>query len=208
MIYLVLIGDIVASKAIRNRSQFQSQFETVLEQASQQYRPILISPLTLTIGDEFQAVLGGTANLFQLIAFVEQQMSSVAFRFGFGLGAIVTEINTQRAIGMDGPAFHFARQAVELARKEEKSYYFACEDTHLQERLNILLSWIDLTIKRWSDQRKGIFYFYRQKMKQRTIAEKMNLSQPAVSQNINDKSLILVEKTQQLIEKEWAQILA
>jgi len=207
MNYLVLIGDIVASKAIRNRSQFQNQFEAVLEQASRQYQNIMISPLTLTIGDEFQAVFGGTENLFQLIAFVEQQMPSVAFRYGFGLGSIVTEINTQRAIGMDGPAFHFARQAVELARKQEKSHYFTCEDAQVQERLNILLSWIDLTMKRWSDQRKGIFYFYRQKMKQRAIAEKMNLSQPAVSQNINDESFALLERTQQLVEKEWSQIL-
>lgn len=207
MNYLVLIGDIVASKAIRNRSQFQSQFETVVEQASREYQSIMISPLTLTIGDEFQAVFGDTKNLFQMIAFVEQQMPSVAFRYGFGLGSIVTEINTQRAIGMDGPAFHFARQAVELARKQEKSYYFACEDAQVQERLNILLSWIDLTMKRWSDQRKGIFYFYRQKMKQRAIAEKMNLSQPAVSQNINDESFALLERTQQLIENEWSQIL-
>lgn len=207
MNYLVLIGDIVASKAIRNRSQFQSQFETVVEQASREYQSIMISPLTLTIGDEFQAVFGDTKNLFQMIAFVEQQMPSVAFRYGFGLGSIVTEINTQRAIGMDGPAFHFARQAVELARKQEKSYYFVCEDAQVQERLNILLSWIDLTMKRWSDQRKGIFYFYRQKMKQRAIAEKMNLSQPAVSQNINDESFALLERTQQLIENEWSQIL-
>jgi len=94
----------------------QKIFADVLQEPSKIYTKTIISPLTLTIGDEFQAVLSNAENLFQMMNLIEHRMRKISLRYGLGIGQIDTEINHQSAIGMDGPAFHFARQAVELAR--------------------------------------------------------------------------------------------
>ncbi|MBN1408134.1 MAG: hypothetical protein JW956_10100, partial [Calditrichaceae bacterium] len=162
----------------------------------------MISPLTLTIGDEFQTVLWEATNLFNIINLIERDIPEISLRYGIGLGRIDTEINSQSAIGMDGPAFHFARTAVETARKERKRFHFNCEDPLLQERMNIMLGWIDITLKKWTAQRKEIFYQYQEKKTQREIAQNLGITQPAVSQNINDKAFKYVAITQDIIEKE------
>jgi predicted DNA-binding protein YlxM (UPF0122 family) len=202
MKYIVIIGDIIGSKEISNRKSIQKLFADVLQEPSKIYTKTIISPLTLTIGDEFQAVLSNAENLFQMMAFIEHKMRKISLRYGLGIGEIDTEINRQSAIGMDGPAFHFARQAVEIARKEEKIYHFKCKNKSAEDRINILMNWLDLYLKKWTDQKKEILYYQQKKMTQKEIARQMGMTQPAVSQNIKGKAFSLITETQKLVEQE------
>ncbi|MEJ2055088.1 MAG: SatD family protein [Calditrichaceae bacterium] len=202
MEYIVLIGDIIASKEISNRLNFQKKFTDVLVKPNRTFHNSMISPLTLTIGDEFQAVLWEAAYMFNIMGMIERDIPSVALRYGVGLGTIDTEINSESAIGMDGPAFHFARTAVEIARKEGKIFHFGCDDDVVTERINVMLGWLDITLKKWTPQRKEIFYQYNEKKTQKEIARMMGITQPAVSQNINDSAFKQVAATQNVIEKE------
>lgn len=202
MNYLIIIGDIVASKEITDRLNFQKKFTDVLVKPNRTFHNSMISPLTLTIGDEFQAVLWEAMYLFNIMGMIEREIPSVSLRYGIGLGKIDTEINSESAIGMDGPAFHYARTAVETARKEGTIYHFKCDDDILQDRINVMLGWLDITLKKWTLQRKEIFYQYNEKKTQQEIARVMGITQPAVSQNINDKAFKQVAVTQQIIEKE------
>ena len=207
MSHIVLIGDIIASKEITDRLNFQKKFTEVLVKPNKAYYNSMISPLTLTIGDEFQTVLWEATNLFNIINLIERDIPEISLRYGIGLGNIDTEINSQSAIGMDGPAFHFARTAVEAARKERKRFHFYCEDQLLQERINVMLGWIDITLKKWTQQRKEIFYQYLENKTQREIAKNLGITQPAVSQNISDKAFKYLAVTQDMIEKELNYIL-
>ena len=200
--YLVLIGDMVRSKAQRDRHSLQRSFNEVLREAQKKYGKTFISPLTLTIGDEFQAVLEGSDDLFSLFTFIETRLGSVHFRYGLGLGGIDTDINSQQAIGMDGPAFHRARAAIERARQEERRFCFQSGHTGQEERINTLLSWVDYAIKRWNTQRKKIFFYHCEKYAQKEIAARLNISQPAVSQNITAEIFQLTERTVNLIQRE------
>jgi len=113
MKYLVLIGDVVGSRRLPARAQFQRQVRALLLGVNRR-RPALVSPYTLTLGDEFQAVYRRAdtafADLFGLLA----RIAPVHARFALAVGEIVTPINPKQSIGMDGPAFHDAR--AELAR--------------------------------------------------------------------------------------------
>ena len=207
MSHIVLIGDIIASKEIADRLNFQKKFTDVLVKSNKTYYNSMISPLTLTIGDEFQTVLWEATNLFNIINLIDRSIPEISLRYGIGLGKIDTEINPQSAIGMDGPAFHFARTAVETARKEHKIYHFNCDNQFLQERINVMLDWIDITFKKWMPQRKEIFYQYQEKKTQRAIAQNLGITQPAVSQNVSDKAFKHVAVTQSIIENELNYIL-
>ena len=207
MNYIVLIGDIIASKEITDRLNFQKRFTEVLSKPNFEFSNSMISPLTLTIGDEFQTVLWEATNLFNIITLIERSIPEVSLRYGIGLGTIDTEINTESAIGMDGPAFHFARTAVEIARRGKKMFHFNCEAQNLQDRINILLNWLDITLKKWNAQRKDIFNLYNENKSQQEIASTLNITQPAVSQNVNERTFKLVAATENIIENELNQIL-
>ena len=53
MMYIALIGDIIKSKKIQDRAQAQQQLLQLMKELNQQYQKYLISPFTVTAGDEF-----------------------------------------------------------------------------------------------------------------------------------------------------------
>jgi len=75
------------------------------------------------LGDEFQAVFSGAQNIWSCIFVIESALHPVRFRFGLGVGGIDTAINRKQSIGMDGPAFHLAREAV-ASRIIGAGYFF------------------------------------------------------------------------------------
>lgn len=119
MRYLVLIGDIVGSRTLPERAQFQRRLRHVL-QAINGRRKGLASPYTLTLGDEFQAVYREPGTLFADLFAILAEIAPVQARFAVAAGEIVTPLNPAQAIGMDGPAFHRARAL--LGRLKEDEY--------------------------------------------------------------------------------------
>lgn len=112
MKYLVLIGDVIGSKQLPARAQFQRRLKSALQRLNGR-RKNLISPYTLTLGDEFQAVYRDTSGVFADIFTLLSGIAPVQARFALAVGEIVTPINSTQSIGMDGSAFHFARARLE-----------------------------------------------------------------------------------------------
>jgi hypothetical protein len=119
MRYLVLIGDIVGSRALPERAQFQRRLRHVL-QAINGRRKNLASPFTLTLGDEFQAVYRDAGTAFADLFAILAEIAPVQARFALAAGEIVTPLNPTQAIGMDGPAFHRARAVLGRLKEDER----------------------------------------------------------------------------------------
>ncbi|EHO42943.1 hypothetical protein Calab_3339 [Caldithrix abyssi DSM 13497] len=202
--HFVFIGDIIQSRRITDRAQVQRKFSQAIEKLAKSHGHLFLSPPTLTIGDEFQAVVKSTANLFLILHQFEVEMHPVHMRFGFGLGSIDTPLNTRAAIGMDGSAFHNARTAIEEARQLGKKYALVSSINKDQSAaLKLLLSWIDLNLQNWSNEKLQIFVWNRQGKRQREIADILNISQPAVSQHINKPIFALLLESEQYLEKQF-----
>lgn len=119
MKYLVLIGDIVASRGLPARAQFQRRMKSVL-QALNSRRKSLASPYTLTLGDEFQAVYRDADTAFADVFGLMAEIAPVQARFALSVGEIVTPINPTQSIGMDGPAFHRARALLDQLKTSRR----------------------------------------------------------------------------------------
>lgn len=188
MRYLALIGDIVDSKVLKNRSHTQQQLEAVCRQLNNGKRAPLVSPFTVTLGDEFQALFSGPASLWQSIFTIEAHMHPVALRFGMGIGDISTRINTESAIGMDGPAFYLAREAIDNLKKDNMCYGikgFREHETLLEHTLNLI------THERlsWNKNRLDILSLLLGQEKVSDIAKALAISEQAVYKNIRDGHL-------------------
>ena len=131
MKYLVLIGDIVASRRLPARAQFQRRMKCVL-QALNSRRKSLVSPYTLTLGDEFQAVYRDADTAFADVFGLMAEIAPVQARFALSVGEIVTPINPAQSIGMDGPAFHRARALLDRLKTEQPNVMRVIHSSHVE----------------------------------------------------------------------------
>lgn len=119
MTCLVIIGDVIASRHLPARAQFQRRLRGLLQSLNQR-RKGLASPYTLTLGDEFQAVYRTADTCLADILALMAEIAPVRARFAVGVGEIVTPINPAQAIGMDGPAFHRARELLTSLKAQRR----------------------------------------------------------------------------------------
>jgi hypothetical protein len=119
MKYLVVIGDVVASRDLPVRAQFQRRLKQALQALNGRHK-VLASAYTLTLGDEFQAVYRDAGTAFADVFSLLSELAPVRARFALAVGEIVTPINPAQAIGMDGPAFHRARALLEALKAKRR----------------------------------------------------------------------------------------
>ena len=203
MAYIVLIGDIIGSKKIPRRENFQRGFQRIIQKTNEEYRNHFLSPLTVTLGDEFQGVLKNADAMFLLLHFVQinllEQTPDLHIRFSISYGEIDTDINRESAIGMDGSAFHLAREGIEYSKQEERLFFFRSELPE-NEIINDLLNFVDITISAWNTIRIGILHHHRRGLTQKRIRELVGISQSAVSQNLNQPGMQAVLRAERSLE--------
>ncbi len=116
-LFLALIGDVVASRAIEDRLGFQDRLKRALAAANREVGdPSLAAPLALTAGDEFQGLFRRGAPALDALIRLSEELAPVRLAFGLGVGGLSTGASVQVA-EMDGPVFHRARAALERVRK-------------------------------------------------------------------------------------------
>lgn len=118
--YIAVIGDLVASRELPDRAAVQRQLHAVLEELNERFAGRIVSRFLITVGDEFQGLLRLDAAVDALWwRFMSEMHASVQTRFGFGVGPLSTPV-LREAVGMDGPCFHAAREAISRCREEER----------------------------------------------------------------------------------------
>lgn len=114
---VVVIADLIRSRELPDRDAFQQRLLGHLEDISA--RAGVLSPYTLTLGDEFQAVLtdfaGGLSDWTNLLA----RLAPVKARFALAAGPLSTRIHSVAALQMDGPAFVEARRVLDMMKRRK-----------------------------------------------------------------------------------------
>jgi hypothetical protein len=199
MKYLALIGDIVESKKIQQRKIFQNEFQDLISELNLEHKDKIVSPLTITLGDEFQGLLKDSKNLFLLVHKIQSSFKNITFRFALSVGNISTKINRDSAIGMDGTGFHYARDAMEKNKIEKRNFAY---DGEQPEAIIIdnMLKWIDLSTAKWKKEKWKTLLLKQQGKSQKEIEHQIRISQSAISQNLKNQTTLLVMETENIIE--------
>lgn len=191
--YIALIGDMIDSKKIKNREEVQNQFLSAFEKIHQQYERQIVSKFTITVGDEFQALLLPNAGVWQLMDHLSI-LSPKPFRVGLGLGKISTQINPNLSLGADGEAYWHAREAIQLVHKDNwggKSHILFKGPSEKEDQLINSLILASETIKTgWSQLQKETFAklvandIYQPHFAQNEMAEHLEISAQALSKRL------------------------
>ncbi|MDP4164920.1 MAG: SatD family protein, partial [Bacillota bacterium] len=155
LLYAAVIGDIVGSRKLPNRSDVQKDFLSLIKEANHKFASAIESPFTVTIGDEFQVLLHDIQSVPAVIELITAGMEPIRLSFGIGIGTLSTEINREFAIGMDGPVFHWARKALERAKRKKPSVVYL-SDFPGTEMMNALQYFMETCQKGRSKRQKEI----------------------------------------------------
>lgn len=154
--YIALIADIVNSRELSNRMEVQELLRKTLAGLNRR-TPSLVSPYTITLGDEFQALFSSAEALFPNAIEILAALYPVRIRFSFGVGTLLTRIKRREAIGMDGPAFHAARDGMEAMKTARDTTFIVRPDTDDALGLsNLLLRLISHDIEGWNKTRLAV----------------------------------------------------
>jgi len=190
---IALIGDIVSSRKIKNRAEVQNKLSALFRELNKRDKTIA-SPFTITLGDEFQVLYGTADNLFKDICRILITLYPVKVKFSIGVGNLTTKINKSQSIGMDGTAFHNARQGL----NELKNVSFLinivtddADDLELERQSMFLISHM---LKKWKQTRLMIFNMLYDELSTKEISRKLKISDKAVYKNINAGELSTIVK--------------
>lgn len=186
--WLVVIGDLVESRTIRDRGAVQGRLAHALAERNA-FSTGIASPYTLTLGDEFQAVLNDPKRVFQDSVHVQAALHPVLVRFSLALGELTTEINPRQALGMDGPAFHEARAGIDTLKRQGALYRLQMADSDTAALANAALALISHNARKWQTRRFRILAAVQRGEPVPDIARSLSVSEQAVYKNIADGGL-------------------
>lgn len=183
---LVLIGDIEASREIKKteREELQLNLQKVIDEINDQNGG-LVSPYTITLGDEFQAIYNKADHIFEHLLMIMTKLYPVKVRFSLGIGSIDTPVNKEQAIGMDGPAFHEAREGIEILKDNEflVNIRIEGEDNPSLRIINNSLALLGRQMRSWNKNRLKILYMLKQGHDYKSVIKKLDISQSTFYKN-------------------------
>ncbi|EFV99379.1 SatD protein [Streptococcus australis] len=197
--YLALIADVIDSKMVQERFELQKQVEKTLQKMNELFGDYLASRFTLTLGDEFQALLEVDAPVFQIIDTLRSELTPTQLRFGIGLGEIVTAIDPLQSIGADGPAYWNARAAINLVHQKNDygntQIYFSSGKENQDFFVNALIASGEAIRSSWRGSQEEILLdllkrcVYSENFSQQDLAQSLEINPSALSKRLKSSSI-------------------
>lgn len=197
--YCAIIGDIIDSRLIRNRSEIQKKYIEVLDEINEEYASRIASRFKTRDGDGFHGLLSDPESVLEIILKIRLALAPVQIRVGIGIGSISTEIDPYEVQAIDGNAFIIARGAMDDAREKEKKYEsifqqtvlrferYAASAEYMKSRANAIEELINLNFctcslieRGWSEKQAEAIKLKIKGMSQREIAKALNIQQASV----------------------------
>lgn len=197
--YLALIADVIDSKMVQERLDLQKQVEKTLQKMNELFGDYLASRFTLTLGDEFQALLEVDAPVFQIIDTLRLELNPTQLRFGIGLGEIVTAIDPLQSVGADGPAYWNARAAINFVHQKNDygntQIYFSSGKENKDFFVNALIASGEAIRSSWRDSQEEILLnllkrsVYSESFSQQDLAQSLAINPSALSKRLKSSSI-------------------
>lgn len=149
----ILMGDIVLNRTYDAR-KLRREFMQLMSSCNRKLEGEILSPYTVTLGDEFQGVARSVRGLFDAVFYLEETslLKSLKFKMRYvGLhGEIETPVNRMKAHGMMGAGLSRARELLTDKRRGKPRFQFVLPDAQVTKELNRLFLVIDGLSARWN----------------------------------------------------------
>ena len=157
----ILMGDVIGSSK-QDVTELRRGFMGLVSLCNQELEHNIVSPYTVTLGDEFQGIATSLRTMIEAIFFMEETIlrEGLAFRVRYVAvhGEVDTPINRSIAHTMMGAGLTKARKILTDKRRGNPRFHFDLSDDHTMDQLNRLFLAIDGLTGRWNT-RDGLLVF-------------------------------------------------
>ncbi|WP_268033637.1 SatD family protein [Algoriphagus sp. PAP.12] len=202
MDYWILMGDIVGSSESDSIS-LQKEFSKLIGKINLEYKDQLKSPLTITLGDEFQGIVEDLKKSIQIIVRIEEEKWKLEYpiliRYSLGFGEISTPINSEIAFGMLGQGLSEVRNSLtELKVKEERIVLTG--DIHDKEKVSLSLGLLLEKQEDWKWKDHEVISGYFQGKDYKRVAEELDKDKSLIWRRFKSLGFVSYEKRKRLLE--------
>lgn len=134
-LYAVIMGDLVGSEAATSPARLHAEFNAAVDEINDAAAGIL-SPLTITLGDEFQGLCRTLADGLEILRTLRLRLlaDDIQCRFALGVTRLQTPLRQDRAWNMMGLGLSATREKLS-DKRHPNAYRFFLPDEPLLEQL-------------------------------------------------------------------------
>lgn len=185
----VLLGDVVGSREIDNRSAFGTTLSEACKTISKQYEHAFDAPLEPLKGvDEIGGVLTSADPLYDILDDIRIHIHPQELRVGVAIGRVDVGQDSGDVSQMDGPAFHRADELLDELEPSSLRVAFDLAESPLDTALADEINLVFLLKRRWTDRQRDVVRSSQHYDSQATVAQELGISQPAVSKALSRAS--------------------
>lgn len=159
--YFIVMADVIASRS-REPSQLIMEFERLVESANTALSDAILSPMTITLGDEFQGVVRTLRDAVGAVIWLEEARLKGDFgsrlRYVVHFGEIATPLNRGVAHGMLGPGLAEARAQLLDKRRGRPRFRFDLPDARLASQLSRLFEVMFALTRGWKSEDSAMLF--------------------------------------------------
>lgn len=152
----ILMADIIDSRE-KEPPELMESFRSLVEQANRNFEQNILSPLTITLGDEFQGVISGLAASVDVLVFLEEalirEQRTFKLRYVLHYGEIETPINPEIAYQMLGEGLTTARNILNEMKGSKARFRIAVDPEEKSELLQNAFVVYERIVDKWNTVR-------------------------------------------------------
>lgn len=153
--YPIFMGDVVNSSDY-DGEVLSKGLKELVESTNKKFDKAILSPLTITLGDEFQGILSSVSSGIDLLFHLEEELLKTEPDFKLHyvllLGEIETEINPDIAYEMMGKGLTEARKMLSSKKRSRKRFRFKLQNKEQTEQLSRIFEVLDTIILNWKKE--------------------------------------------------------
>ncbi|SPE36659.1 conserved hypothetical protein [Candidatus Sulfopaludibacter sp. SbA3] len=151
----ILMADIIRSRNAPPQHLMRG-FRSLVNEANRTFASHILSPLTITLGDEFQGVLRSFHAGLDILIWFEERTLATGFpcrlRYVFHRGKIETPINRRQAYGMLGAGLTAARASLENLKKGNARFLVQTGGGPEDQAINLAFALLQATRDFWKSK--------------------------------------------------------
>jgi len=152
MNHYILMADIIHSSH-KDGDALMKDFMKISNDINISFKEAFLSPITITLGDEFQSVIKSLKDgVDVIINFEELIIKSEKFfklRYVINYGEIETTINPEKAYGMLGKGLTDSRKMLEFEKFKKKRFYIKVSSPNFSYNVNQAFLLYQFVIDNW-----------------------------------------------------------
>ena len=159
--HYVVMGDIVRSRDYEEK-QLMRDFANLIEACNREFAAGILSPYTVTLGDEYQGVAASLLWSVRTIIYLDEARLhgeySFKMRHVVHFGDVATPLNKVVAYGMLGSGLTKARELLTDKRRGRPRFCFSLPDQQLSSNLRQLLEVMSSITNAWKPRDVAIIF--------------------------------------------------